>query len=438
MKKIKIGLIGLGTVGSGVAKIIAEKKELLSSRLGACLDLVCVADLDIETDRGISFKDGVLTTDAFAATDDPDIDIIVEMIGGTGFAKELVLRAIENGKHVVTANKALLADCGKELLTKAIKKKVDIAFEASAGGCMPIIKTIRESMVGNEITGITGILNGTCNYILSKMYREKTSFKDALKEAMDKGFAEADPTLDISGEDSAHKLAVLTSLAYGTDVDLKDIYLEGIENIHRIDIAFAEEFGYRIKLIATNKPRENSIEARVHPAMISKDNLLANVEDNLNAVTVTGDATGDILLYGYGAGMMPTASAVIGDIVDIARNILSGSTGRIPLITNSKTSKKIPIMPIDEIQTHYYIRFSALDQPGVLSKISGALGESNISIKTVHQKSRRINNKVPVVMLTHMARESNMKKALSLIKQMDFIDSEPILIRIEGEVDGDG
>jgi len=437
MKKIKIGLIGLGTVGTGVAKIIAEKKELLTSRLGACLDMVRVADLDIVTDRGLSFQDGVLTTDAFLALDDPDIDIIVEMIGGTGFAKEIVLRAIENGKHVVTANKALLADCGKELFEKAMEKKVDIAFEASVGGCMPIIKTLRESMIGNEIKGITGILNGTCNYILSKMYRDKTSFKDALKEAMDKGFAEADPTLDISGEDSAHKLAVLTSLAYGTDVNLADIYLEGIENIHRIDIAFAEEFGYRIKLIATNKPRGNAIEARVHPAMISNDNLLANVEENLNAVTVTGDSTGDILLYGYGAGMMPTASAVVGDIVDIARNIMSGAAGRIPLIFNSGKSKNIPIMPIDDIQTHYYIRFSAIDQPGVLSKISGALGKHQISIKTVHQKSRRINNKVPVVMLTHRARESNMKTALALIKQMNIIDPDPVLIRIEGEMDDD-
>jgi homoserine dehydrogenase len=438
MKEIHIGLLGCGTVGTGVAKILIENKDLICSRVGAALKLKYIADIDTEKDRGIRFGEGVLISDAEKVLNDPDIDIIVEMIGGEGIAKQFILKAISNGKHVVSANKALIASQGNALFKAASERNVDIGFEASVGGCMPIIKTLRESLVGNRITSMTGILNGTCNYILSKITDEGMSFEAALAEAQAKGFAEANPALDVGGFDTAHKLAILNALAYGMEVNLKDIYIEGISGITPTDIALAGQFGYRIKLLAIGKDRENAIEARVHPTMIPFDNLLSNVNANLNAVMVSGDAVGNILLYGYGAGMMPTASAVVGDIVDIARNILFGTSGRIPLFSYQPESiRNIPVMPMDEIFTHYYIRFSAADRPGVLSKIAGILGNYSISIESVHQKGRKIGGFVPIVMLTHRAKEADVKKALSEISVLDIVGNKPALIRIEDEKNED-
>jgi homoserine dehydrogenase len=434
MRKINIGLLGCGTVGTGVAKILLENKDLIRARVGAELVLKHVADVDLETDRGIRFDDGVLVPDAFQVVEDSDIDIVLEMIGGQGVAKELIQKAIQNGKHVVTANKALIASQGADLFKAADEKGVDLAFEASVGGCMPIIKSIRESLVGNHLKGMVGILNGTCNYILSKITDEGTSFETALSEAQAKGYAEADPTFDVEGIDTAHKLAILTVLAYGTEIQLSDIYVEGISKITPMDIEFAGQFGYKIKLLAISKNHGDAVEARIHPTMIPYDNLLSNVNGTLNAVTISGDAVGDILLYGHGAGMMPTASAVVGDTVDIARNILSNSTGRVPLVSfQMDRIKKIPVMPVDDIQTYYYIRFSALDRPGVLSKISGILGDYGISIKSVHQKGRQSEGSVPIVMLTHLAREADVKKALSEITALDVVGDAPVLIRIEDE-----
>ena len=434
MKKINIGLLGCGTVGTGTAKILIESKDLISSRVGTALNLKHIADIDINRDRGIKFKEGVLTTDALGVVDDSEIDIIIELIGGEGIAKDLILRAINNGKHVVTANKALLASHGNIIFKAADKKGVDIAFEASVGGCMPIIKTLRETLVGNHINSMIGILNGTCNYILSKITDDKTSFENALSEAQANGFAEADPTLDVEGLDTAHKLAILSSLAYGMEINLNDIYIEGISEIAPLDIEFAEQFGYRIKLLAISKNRGNKVETRVHPTMIPFDNLLSNVNGTLNAITVSGDAVGDIMLYGHGAGMMPTASAVVSDIVDLARNLLSGARKRVPLLSyQMENIKKIPIMPVNEIVTNYYFRFSVLDQPGVLSKISGILGNHGISIKSVHQKGRKSKGSVPIVMLTHLAVEADVKKALSEIASLDIVRDKPVLIRIEDE-----
>lgn len=434
MKKINIGLLGCGTVGTGVAKILLEKKDLISSRAGAELTLKHVADLDSTRDRGIKFDEGVFTRDAFKVIDDPETDIILEMIGGEKPAKDFILRAIENGKQVVTANKALLASCGNEIFRAAAAKGVDVAYEASVGGCMPIIKTLRESLAGNNIKSMTGILNGTCNYILSKITDDGSSFEAALSEAQAKGFAEADPTLDIEGHDTAHKLAVLNSIAYGMEINLTDIYIEGISKITPLDIEFACQFGYRIKLLAISKNRGDSVEARVHPTMIPCKNLLSNVNGSLNAITVSGDAVGDILLYGLGAGMMPTASAVISDTVDLARNILSGSVGRIPLLSfRISDIRRIPVMPVDEISTHYYFRFAALDRPGVLSKISGILGKYGISLKSVHQKGRKTNGSVPIVMLSHLCKEEDVKKALDEISQLDVVSTRPALIRIEDD-----
>lgn len=434
MKKINIGLLGCGTIGTGVAKILIKNRDLIRSRVGTDLNLKYVADIDLKTDRGIRFDNGVFISDAYKVVDDPDIDIIIELIGGEGVARELILRAIDKGKQVVTANKALLAIHGNAIFKAATEKGVDLAFEAGVGGCMPIIKSLRESLVGNHIKSMAGILNGTCNYILSKSTDDGSSFETVLAEAQKNGYAEADPSLDIEGIDTAHKLAILTSLAYGMEINFKDIYIEGISNIDPMDIDFAGQFGYRIKLLAISKNMGNAIEARVHPTMIPFDNPLSSVGGTLNAVTISGDAIGDMMLYGYGAGMMPTASAVVGDTVDLARNLLTGSRGRVPVLSYQMNNiRKIPVMPVDEIKTYYYFRFTAIDRPGVLSKISGILGDYDISIKSVHQKGRKTKGSVPIVMLTHLAKEADVQKALSEIINLDVVSAKPVLIRIENE-----
>jgi homoserine dehydrogenase len=432
MKQIQIGLLGCGTVGTGVAKLLIENRDLLTARVGAKLNLKWVADIDIETDRGIQFPAGVLTTDAKKVLSDPEIDMVIEMIGGEGVAKDLMLQAINNGKHIVTANKALLAAHGNELFAAAAQNGVDLAFEASVGGCMPTIKSMRESLVGNHIKSMSGILNGTCNYILSKIEDEGISFEEALAEAQGQGYAEADPTLDVGGFDTAHKIAILAALAYGMEINLKDVYIEGISRITPLDIEFAAQFGYRIKLLAISKFQDNRVEARVHPTMIPFKNLLTSISGTVNAITISGDAVGDILLYGHGAGMMPTASAVVSDIVDIARNILSGTTRRIPPLSYQRENiSRIPVLSIDDLVTHYYFRFAALDRPGVLSTISGILGKNDISIQSVHQKGRKTNGSVPLVMLTHRAKEADVKQALAEIRNLNVVSDEPVLIRIE-------
>lgn len=434
MKTINVGLLGCGTVGTGVAKLLIESGPVIASRLGAILNLKQVADIDIETDRGLQFEQGVLTTDARAVVDDPDIEIIIEMIGGEGIAKDLILRAIENGKQVITANKALLASQGNSLFQAAAEKGVDLAYEAAVGGCMPIIKSMRESLVANRIHSMTGILNGTCNYILTKITDEGRTFEDALTEAQQKGYAEADPSLDIDGIDTAHKIAILTALAYGMNINLPDVYIEGISKITPLDVAFAAHFGYRIKLLAISKNKGQQVEARVHPTMISFDNLLSNVNGTVNAIMVSGDAVGDIMLYGKGAGMMPTASAVISDAVDIARNLLAGTAPRIPALCVQKEHiQNIKIMPMDDLVTHYYFRFAALDRPGVLSTISGILGRHDISIQSMQQKGRKTNGSVPVVMISHLAREADVQNALAEINRLDVVSEATMLIRIEDE-----
>lgn len=432
MSQINIGLIGFGTVGTGVVRILMENRDILHARTGEDLNLRSVADLDIQTNRGVTLEPGVLTTDAMAVVNDPEVDIIVEMVGGETFAKDIILAAIANGKPVVTANKALLAAHGSDIFRSAQARGVDLAFEASIGGCMPIVKCLRESLVGNRIFAMIGILNGTCNYILSKITDEGIPFENALAAAQENGYAEADPTLDIEGIDAAHKLTLLSSLAYGMELDFNHLYIEGISCIDPMDIEFARQFGYRIKLLAISKFHRKGVEARIHPTMIPEKNLLSNVNGSLNALMVTADAVGDILLYGHGAGMMPTASAVVGDIVDIARNLAAGVAGRVPLLAfQPENIRRVPIISVEELSMHYYLRFSALDQPGVLSRISGVLGRYGISLKTVHQKGRKTNGAVPLVMLTHQAREADIQAALTEIGKMDVIKHRPVLIRIE-------
>ena len=433
-KPIGIGILGCGTVGAGVAKILLKEAKLIRARVGRDLNLAKVADVDTETDRGIAFGPGVFVPDAFSVVADPDIDIVVETIGGQTIAKDLIMAAIEAGKHVVTANKALLAAQGGVIFKAAEKKGVDVAYEASVGGCMPVIKTIRESLVGNEILSMTGILNGTCNYIFTRIAEEGIPFESALAEAQAKGYAEAVPTLDIEGLDTAHKLTILASLAYGVNVELKDVYTEGISRITPLDLEYARQFGYTIKLLAIAKYRGQKVEARVHPTMIPLDNPLANVLGTLNAITLSTSAAGDIMLYGHGAGQMPTASAVVSDLGDLARNMACKCPCRVPALSfQPDRIQSARIRPMAEIQTHYYCRIFVADRPGVLSRISGILGQAGISIKSVHQKGRRTEGPVPIIMLTHLAKEADMKRAMKTIADLDMVAAEPMLIRIEDE-----
>jgi homoserine dehydrogenase len=435
MKKISIGLIGLGNIGTGVVKLLRQNNDIITQKLGAKLDLKKIADINITSPRGIKISGNLLTTDAREIINDPEISIIIELMGGYEPARTFVLEAISKGKHVVTANKAMLATYGNEIFPAAQNKGVDIGFEASVGGTIPIIKTLKESLVANHINSIVGIMNGTCNFILTKMTDEGKPFDLVLKEAQQLGFAEADPTFDIEGIDTSHKMAIVLSLAYGKKVNLKDIYLEGITKISDEDIAFAKELGYRIKLLAIGMLKEGRVEARIHPTMIASGHLLANVNRNYNAFHLVGDASGPVFLFGQGAGMMPTASAVFSDILDSARNVLKGISGRVPLRSIHETGmKEISLLPMDDVETKYYFRFSALDQPGVLSKISGILGEHQISIATVIQKSREEKGAVPVVMTTYKAKEKNVRQALKKIDKLKIVKAKTILIRIEDEL----
>ena len=432
MKTINVGLLGFGTVGSGMAKILLQSPEVIESRLGATLALKWIADLDLDTDRGVAVDTGILTTDAGEVINDPEVDIVVELIGGYETAKRFILKAIENGKHIVTANKALLAAHGDEIFSAASQKGVEVGFEASVGGGIPLIRSIKEGLVANRISGLFGILNGTANYILSKMTDEGSPFSEVLKEAQTLGYAEADPTFDVEGIDAAHKLTILLAIAYGVPIDSEAVYTEGISKITPIDIKFMKEFGYRIKLLAISKDDGEAIEARVHATLIPEDTMLANVNEAYNALYIKGDAVGNVMLYGPGAGMMPTGSAVVSDLVDVARNILKGAVGRVPSLGHQAAGVKARrIKSIEELKTGYYFRFSAEDRPGVLSKISGILGKHKISIKSVHQQGRDFVGAVPIVMITHEAKEGAVQAALSEIDQLDMVKDKTVLIRIE-------
>jgi len=433
MKTVKVGLIGFGTIGCGMVKILQDNQSQIQSRLGAVLEVVKIADLDITTDRGVKVDAGMLTTDAKEVLDHPDIDIVVELIGGYEPARSFILQAIENKKHVVTANKALLAKHGDEVFAAAEKNHIAVGFEASVGGAIPIIRSIKEAFVANRIQAIEGIVNGTANYVLSKMSDGNHDFETALKEAQDKGYAEADPTFDIEGIDSAHKIAVLTRLAYGTPVNLDDIYVQGISSISSLDIKCAHEFGYRIKLLAISKFDGRAIDVRVHPAMIPESKPMANVNGVLNAIMVCGDMMEENILIGHGAGSLPTGSAVVGDIVEIARNILSGAQDRVPPQSYQTAGiQRIPLKDIAEIEGEYFLRFWVLDKPGVLSRISGILGNHDISIEAVIQRVKDDNGKgVPLVMMTHQAREKNIQAALKEIDGIEDVCEKTVLIRVE-------
>jgi len=429
---ISIGIIGFGTVGTGVTKLLLKKYKEFERKVGFPLVLKKIADIDIKRDRGIKLPKGMLIRNSKQILNDPEIDIVVELIGGIHPAKEIIVEAIEKGKHVVTANKALLATEGHEIFNAAKTKGVEIGFEAAVAGGIPIIKIVRESLIGNKIRALYGIINGTSNYILTKMTDEGVDFSTALKEAKTLGYAEADPTLDIEGIDSAHKLSILASLSFGIPISFEKIYTEGITEITSLDIQFALEFGYKIKLLAIAKEANKEIEVRVHPAMIPKYYLLASVDGIFNAIYIEGDAIGPALYYGRGAGEMPAGSAVISDIVDIARNIKSGATDRVHSL-GIYGGSDLKLKNMEDVYTCYYLRFSAIDKPGVLSKISGILGNHNISIKSVIQKGREKGKTVPVVMMTHRAREKDVVQALKEIDKLPVVSDKTVYIRVEGK-----
>jgi homoserine dehydrogenase len=428
--KIRVGIAGFGTVGSGVAKIILENAEAIEARTGVRLELAKVVDLDTTTKRPVDLPDGILTDDMNALLDDDSIDIGVELIGGTDFARDLHLKMLGKGKHVVTANKALLAKHGGELYSVARENNKCIAFEASCAGGIPIVSAIRTGLAANNIRAIYGILNGTCNYILTSMTSDAVDFADILKEAQEKGYAEADPTLDINGGDTAHKLAILGSLAFGGQIELDDIHIEGIENIQLKDIQYGFEMGYVLKLLAIGeRDKAGRISLRVHPAFLSKDNPLARVDGSFNAVSIFGDAVGHTMYYGRGAGMMPTASAVVADIIEVAMgnssNLFNAQT------IKSRADTVASLESIDNVVSRYYIRLLAKDVPGTVARYAQILGDNGISISGVLQhEDHNVGTSVGVIVTTHPAEESKLNAAIKAITELDAIDGEPVCIRI--------
>ncbi len=432
MKEIGVGLLGFGTIGAGVVKLLGQNASLIEEKLGARLRLRKVADRDITTDRGVVVEPGVLTQNVDEVLSDPKISVIIELIGGYTVAKDFILRAIENGKHIVTANKALLAVHGEEIYAAAVRKGVEVRYEAAVGGGIPVLSAIKGNMAANKFGTVLGILNGTCNYILTKMTQEGADFSDVLKKAQELGYAEADPTFDIEGVDTAHKLAILVTLCFGTRVNFADIYTEGISAISAIDINYAKEFGFKIKLLAIGKLDGDRVEARVHPTMIPLNYPLADVDGVFNAIRLTGDFVDTVMFYGRGAGMDPTASAIVGDAMAIARNLMVGVGRRsAPLGYLDTKLKNLEIKPIGEIVGKYYIRFSAFDKPGVLARIAGVLGNNEISIASMIQSARIADETVPIVIMTHEASESGIRNALKEIDSFDFINEKSKLIRIE-------
>ena len=429
MRNINVGVIGFGTVGSGVVEALIKKRAYLKKRLGVSVNLIKVCDKDLKSKRSVKLPNALLTKNLSDVIDNPKIDIVIELIGGINPAKGIIMRALKNKKHVITANKALLSVYKKQLFAQAKKSNVELRFEASVAGGVPIIKALREGLVANKVKSVYGIVNGTCNYILSEMSDRGIGFDIALKEAQEKGYAEKRPALDIEGDDSAHKLAILASIAFGIDVKPSNIYVEGINNLSDLDIQYASDWGYVIKLLAIAKKVGYELEVRVHPTLVSKKHLLASVDGNYNAIFVNTDMLGESLFYGKGAGAVPTASAVISDIIDISRGIIGESVVKMPSVVYD--DQVTNIKKKDDFSSRYYIRFSAIDKPGVLAIVSKILSEHKISIAFVSQKARRQEKIVPIVMMTHEAKESELSKALKKINSLSAIKKKSIVIRSE-------
>lgn len=437
MKPINVGLLGIGTVGGGTFTVLTRNQEEISRRAGRPICIVKVADRNIELAKKVTHGSVEVTDDAFSVVSDPNIDIVVELIGGSTVAKELVLKAIENGKHVVTANKALLALHGNEIFAAAQKKGVIVAFEAAVAGGIPIIKAVREGLSANRIEWIAGIINGTTNFILSEMRDKGLAFDDVLAEAQRLGYAEADPTFDVEGMDAAHKLMILAGVGFGIPMQFEKVYIEGITKLTRKDIKYAEELGYRVKLLGITKrvsyQNGQAIELRVHPTLIPEKRLIANVNGAMNAVVVKGDAVGPTLYYGAGAGAEPTASAVIADLVDVTRMHTADPHQRVPhLAFQPDQLSDLPILPMPEVRSAYYLRLRALDKPGVLAEVTKILGDRSISIDAMLQKEPADNEtEADIVILTHITVEKNMNQAIAAIEALPAIAGKITRIRME-------
>jgi homoserine dehydrogenase len=429
-KLVRIGLVGFGTVGSGVARLIQNQADTIAAKTGLRLELGCVVDVDTKSPRPVTLPEGVLTSDLDRLIDDESIEIGIELVGGTTIAKDIQLKMLSAGKDVVTANKALLAEHGSELYKAAHKNNRCIAFEASCAGGIPIVSGIRTGLAANSITAMYGIVNGTCNYILSNMSARDEDFAEALAQAQAKGFAEADPTLDIGGGDSAHKLAILGSIAFGCEIKLEDIFVEGIEGISKDDIRYGQEMGYCLKLLAIGQRNaDNRISLRVHPSFISENNRLANVDGSFNAVSLIGSAVGQVMFYGRGAGMMPTASAVVADVIEVALGNSGTSFKHLHLQPRDVTEPLIE--KIGELQSRFYIRLMAADQPGVFAQIGKILADNEVSISGVLQhESSGPDNTAPVVITTHQSLQSKVTAALDGLNNLDTVCSQPVCIRI--------
>ena len=431
MKQIGVGIIGFGTVGAGVADGLLKHRDVMAKRLGVDIVLKKIADLDIVTDRGVKIEEGILTTDAKSIVSDESVQIVVETIGGTGIAKTLVLEALNNGKCVVTANKKLLAEYGKEIFDTAAKNNVDIYFGAAVGGGIPIIRVMREGLAGNDIETIHGILNGTCNYILTRMENEGLPFDTVLKDAQRLGYAEANPSLDVDGFDTAHKACILATLAFGFQPKVDDIQVNGIRDLAGEDVKYAADFGYRIKLLASVSRHGDEVAVSVNPTLVPFTHMLSNVNDAFNAVMVKGDMSDYTMYYGRGAGRAPTASTVVGDIGDIARNLAHGET-RYERGAPDYAEGKVTLRAAGEISSKFYIRFLVADKPGAFGTIASILGKFSVSISAASQKAAAEDGKnaVPVVVLTHTAKVSDLDNSLAEIKASGVIADEPVALRI--------
>ena len=434
MQPVKIGLLGLGTVGGGTVSVLTRNADEIARRAGRGIQITLAAAKEYNADAIIGLDQiENITDDPFLVVDDPDVEIIIELIGGYSPAKELVLKAIENGKHVITANKALIAIHGNEIFKAAQEKGVIVAFEAAVAGGIPIIKAVREGLAANQIEWIAGIINGTGNFILTEMRDKGRDFEDVINEAQSLGYAEADPTCDIEGIDAAHKLTILGSIAFGMPLQFDKTYIEGITKIEQQDVLYAEELGYRIKHIGISRKVDNGIEQRVHPTLIPERRLIANVDGVMNAVLVKSDAVGPTLYYGAGAGAEPTASAVVADIVDVVRALTTDPENRVPhLAFQHDALSDINILPIEEIETAYYLRMHAIDRPGVVADITKILGDSKISIEAILQKEPEGNESyIPVIFLTQCIKEKEMNGAITKIEKLDAIDGKVTRIRME-------
>lgn len=433
MKPVKVGLLGLGTVGGGTATVLKRNAEEIARRAGRAIEIDYAAALDLELARDLGLDDVRLTEDAFEVVNDPEIDVVVELIGGYEPARELVMTAIKNGKHVVTANKALIALHGNEIFAAAQEKGVMVAFEAAVAGGIPIIKAIREGLAANRIEWAAGIINGTGNFILTEMRDKGRDFRDVLKEAQLLGYAEADPTFDVEGIDAAHKLTIIASIAFGIPLQFDKCYTEGITNITREDVTNAAELGYRIKHLGVTRKTDKGVELRVHPTLIPERRLIANVDGVMNAVLVQGDAVGPTLYYGAGAGAEPTASAVVADIVDVARTLTADPENRVPhLAFQADQLSDLPVVGMDEIETAYYLRLQAEDRPGVLADVSRILGDEGISIEALIQKEPVEGaSNVSIILLTHRVQELRMNRAIQAIEALGTIKAPVTRIRME-------